>query len=62
VYKDWAGLSGGPVYNDKCQLIGMAISVSETKDLVRVVPMKKITNLMDMAIRYEEDIEGAMMS
>lgn len=62
VYKDWAGLSGGPVYNDKCQLIGMAISVSEVKDIVRVVPMEKITNLMDMAIRYEEDIEGAMMS
>lgn len=54
VYKDWAGLSGGPVFNDKYQLVGMAISVSEVTDLVRVVPMKKITELMDMAIKYEE--------
>lgn len=54
VYKDWAGLSGGPVFNDKFQLIGMAISVSEVTDKVRVIPMKKITDLMDMAIKYEE--------
>lgn len=57
MYKDWAGLSGGPIFNDKCQLIGMTISVSEVTDLVRVVPMKKIVELMGMAIRYEEDIE-----
>lgn len=54
VYKDWAGLSGGPVFNDKGRLVGMAIEVNDKKDTVTVVPMKKITELMDYAINYEE--------
>ena len=56
-YDEWAGLSGGPVFNDKFNLIGMVISVSEVKDTVRVVPMKKITELMDYAIRFGKDME-----
>lgn len=56
-YDEWAGLSGGPVFNDKFNLIGMVISVSEVKDTVRVVPMKKITELMDYAIRFGKDMK-----
>lgn len=56
-YDEWAGLSGGPVFNDKFKLIGMVISVNEVKDTVRVVPMKKITELMDYAIRFGKDME-----
>lgn len=56
-YDEWAGLSGGPVFNDKFNLIGMVISVNEVKDTVRVVPMKKITELMDYAIRFGKDME-----
>ena len=32
-------------------------SVNEVKDTVRVVPMKKITELMDYAIRFGKDME-----
>lgn len=53
-YKDWAGLSGGPVFNDKYGLVGMAIQVNEEQDTITVVPMKKITELMDYAIQYED--------
>lgn len=35
----------------------MVISVNEVKDTVRVVPMKKITELMDYAIRFGKDME-----
>ena len=45
------------MFNDKFKLIGMVISVNEVKDTVRVVPMKKITELMDYAIRFGKDME-----
>lgn len=57
VYKDWAGLSGGPVFTDSGRLIGMITDVNENDDTILVVPMKKITRLMDYAIKYEEDIK-----
>lgn len=53
-YKDWAGFSGGPVFNDNYGLVGMAIQVNEEQDTITVVPMKKITELMDYAIQYED--------
>lgn len=56
-YKDWAGLSGAPVFNDNNRLIGMAIRISEIDDTVIVVPMGKITELMDLVIKYEECID-----
>ncbi len=54
VYKDWAGLSGAPVFNNNGRLIGMVIRVDESQDTITVVPMKKITELMDYAIQYED--------
>lgn len=57
IYQHWAGLSGGPVFNDTCQLIGMIISVNETDNTIKVMPMKKITKLMDYAIKYENSIK-----
>ena len=54
IYKDWAGLSGGPIFNNSFRLIGMIIEVSEETDLIRVIPIKKITELMDYALKYEE--------
>ena len=56
VYQHWAGLSGGPVFNNTCQLIGMVVRVNENDDTIRVMPMKKITELMDYAIKYEDSI------
>ncbi len=56
VYEHWAGLSGGPVFNSAYQLIGMAIRVNENDDTIKVMPMKKITELMDYAIKYEDSI------
>lgn len=35
-------------------LVGMAIQVNEKQDTITVVPMKKITELMDYAIQYED--------
>ena len=49
-------LSGGPVFNNAYQLIGMAIRVNENDDTIKVMPMKKITELMDYAIKYEDSI------
>lgn len=56
VYQHWAGLSGGPVFNNAYQLIGMVIRVNEDDDTIKVMPMKKITELMDYAIKYEDSI------
>lgn len=56
VYQHWAGLSGGPVFNNTYQLIGMAVRVNEYDDTIKVMPMKKITELMDYAIKYEDSI------
>ena len=53
-YNKWAGLSGGPVFSDQGRLIGMIIEVNEKDDTIRVIPIKKITELMDCAIKYEE--------
>lgn len=59
VYNDWAGLSGGPVFTDKFRLIGMLIEVSKVNDdKIKVVPINKITELMDYAITYEESVLG----
>lgn len=58
-YDEWAGLSGGPVFNDKGGLVGMAIQVNEKKDTVTVVPMKNIMELMDYAIQYEETLTAS---
>ena len=55
--KKWKGLSGSPVFSDKCRLVGMIIRVSPNDSTVRVVPMKKITNLMDYAIKYEQSLK-----
>lgn len=53
IYEEWAGLSGGPVFNDKGNLIGMAISVYEENATICVIPIKKITDLIDLAIDFE---------
>ncbi len=56
-YNKWAGLSGSPVFTDQFRFIGMLIEVNENDDTVRVVPVKKITSLMDQAIIYENTIK-----
>ena len=53
-YKEWAGLSGGPVMDDQCHVAGMLIRVSEPANTITAVPMKKIMRLMDAAIQFEE--------
>ncbi len=59
-YDDWAGLSGGPVFNNNYRLIGMAIRVNEQNDTVLVMPINKITKLMDYVIQYEDSIKKLM--
>lgn len=56
-YSKWAGLSGSPVFTDQYRFIGMLIEVNENDDTVRIVPVKKITSLMDQAIIYEKTIK-----
>ncbi len=56
IYEEWEGLSGGPVFNQKAQLIGMIIEVNKNDDTVKVIPINKITELMDFAIKYEMSI------
>ncbi len=56
-YDKWVGLSGAPVFSDQGRLIGMIIEVNEHDDTIRVVPIKKITELMDYAINLEASIE-----
>lgn len=53
IHKDWAGISGAPVFNDSGRLIGMIIEVSEHNDTIKVIPMKKILKLMDIALFHE---------
>lgn len=54
-YEDWAGLSGGPVFNDKAKLIGMAIEVNVVEDTICVIPIEKIMELMDFAIKINQN-------
>lgn len=54
IVDDWRGISGGPVFNQEGDLIGMLIEVDENYDTITVVPMKTIMRLMDYAIQYEE--------
>lgn len=53
-YEEWAGLSGGPVFNDKAKLIGMAIEVYQDDDTIRVIPIEKIMELMNYAIKINQ--------
>lgn len=53
-YEDWAGLSGGPVFNDKAKLIGMAIEVNVVEDTICVIPIEKIMKLMNYAIKINQ--------
>lgn len=57
VYVDWAGLSGAPVFNNDRRLIGMLTGVNDKDDTVCVMPMKRITHLMDCAIQYENTMK-----
>lgn len=55
IYESWAGLSGGPVFDNEWKLVGVLVSVSESTNTVIAVPIKKIMCFMDYAIKYEED-------
>lgn len=54
IYGDWAGLSGGPVFNDKAKLIGMAIEVNVFEDTICVIPIEKIMELMNYVIKINQ--------
>lgn len=56
IYEHWAGLSGSPVLNQKGKLLGMAIRVNCKKNEVIVVPMKKILQAMQYALKYEDSV------
>ena len=57
IYENWAGLSGGPIFNDRYQLIGMVIRVNEYNDTIVVMPIKEILRYMDYAIAYENNMK-----
>jgi hypothetical protein len=51
--KDWAGLSGSAVQNDRGECVGVMCSVNEGTNSFFVKPINEVKLLMDIAIQQE---------
>jgi len=55
--KDWSGLSGSAVLNQKGNCVGVLCSVNEGTKSIWVKPIEKVKILMDVAILQEQIVE-----
>lgn len=47
-HKEWAALSGAPIFDNQCRLVGMVVRVVESTNQIRVFPANEIIRIIEM--------------
>lgn len=52
-YDEWAAISGAPLFDNQCRLVGMVVQVNEHTNQIQVVPASKIVRLIEQQLKVD---------
>lgn len=52
-YTEWAAISGAPLFDNHCRLVGMVVQVNEYTNQVQVIPATKILKIIEQQIKID---------
>lgn len=52
-YDEWAAISGAPLFDNSCHLVGMVVQVNEYSNQVQVIPANKIIQFIEQQMQID---------
>lgn len=52
-HEEWAAISGAPLFDNQCRLVGMVVQVNEHTNQIQVVPASKIVSLIEQQLKVD---------